>query len=340
MPRHTGTLLLLLGLFLLPLNALADQLKLKNGDILTGNIIKKETDKLIFKTAYAGELSISWTEVASVRSDKPLRIVLTDDSNMKGRLAPSAAGKASVLQKDTQVAQIDLSKLLYINPSAEVSGVGITWSGRVNLGGTFTQGNSNTGTLHFDAESVVRRKHDRLTVGAVVNRAKSEGFDTEFNSRGYSKYDYFVSRKWYDYVNASAENDKFRDIRLRTNTGVGTGYQIFEQPDLNLSLEGGINYIKVNYYNDEDESYPGGRWALKYDQRIFSGGTQIFHEHEFLFDFLNGEHNLFFSKTGLRVPIAKNLNASTQLNIDWAQMPAPGSKNTDAALIFSLGYGW
>lgn len=343
MSRYRGMLLLLFCLGLLPLQALADQIRLKNGDVLSGDIIKKETDKVILKTAYADNISISWTEVVSLRSDKPLQIVLTDDSSMKGRVLPAGNGKAEVqTRKGDHVAQIDLDKLLYINPSAEVSGVGITWSGRINLGGAFTQGNSNSGLLHFDAESVARRKHDRLTVGAVVNRAESEGIDTQFNSRGYTKYDYFVSRQWYAYVNGAAENDRFRDIQLRTSTGVGSGYQFFEQPDLNLSLEGGLNYVKVNYYDDEDEdeSYPGGRWAIKYDQRIFSGGTQLFHEHEFLFGFLNGKNNLFFSKTGLRVPIAKNLNASTQLNVDWAQSPSNGSEHTDTALIFSLGYGW
>jgi putative salt-induced outer membrane protein YdiY len=107
-----------------------------------------------------------------------------------------------------------------------------------------------------------------------------------------------------------------------------------------LSVEGGLNYIMADYYVDEDESYPGGRWALKYDQKIFGGDTEIFHQHEFLFGFLNGKNTLLFSKTGLRVPIAEHLKASTQLNVDWAKEPSPGREDTDLALIFSVGYDW
>lgn len=341
MSRYLSIISVLAGIFLLPQQALSDQIRLKNGDVVTGKIIKKETDKVIFKTSYAGDLSIAWTDVASISSDEPLQVVLIDDSHVKGRLVPSGSGKASVQAEEGEsIAPLALAELLYINPSAEVAGIGTTWTGRVNLGGALTQGNTDTGLVNFNAESVARRKNDRFTIGAIVNRAESEGIDTQFNSRGYTKYDYFLSRQWYAYVNGAMENDRFRDIKLRTSTGVGSGYQIFERPDLNLSLEGGINYIKVDYYLDEDESYPGGRWAVRYDQKVFSSDTQIFHQHEFLFGFLNGENTLFFSQTGLRVPLATNLNASTQLNVDWAKSPSPGRKSTDAALIFSLGYGW
>lgn len=341
MHRYVTIILFVIVFFLPSASAWADEVRLKNGDVLTGEVVRKETDKLVFKTSYAGEVGIIWTQIASLRSDETLRIVMSDDSNLKGRIVPAGSGKANVTTEEGEdVAQIDLNKVLYINPSAEVAAAGITWEGNINLGGAFTKGNSDTGLLNFNAETVIRRKKDRFTLGAVVNRAKSEGEETQFNSRGFGKYDYFLSRQWYAYVNASAEHDRFRDIRLRTSTGAGSGYQVFERPDLKLSLEGGLNYITVDYYFDEDESYPGGRWAIKYDQKVFGGDTEIFHRHEFLFGFLNGENTLFFSQTGLRVPIAENLNASTQLNVDWAKSPPPGRKSTDASLIFSLGYGW
>lgn len=340
MSRYMAAVLLLFGL-LMSHSVWADQIRLKNGDILTGEVVKKESDKVVFRTDYAGELEISWSEVASLDSQEAVRIVLTDDRSMEGRLVPDGKGQAIVqTEGGKEMARIKLIDLLYINPSAEVSGVGITWTGNINLGGTFTQGNSDTGLLHFDAETVARRKRDRFTVGGLVNRGESEGFDTVYNSRVYGKYDYFLNRRWYAYVNAAGENDKFRDIRLRTSTGVGSGFQIFEQPGLNLSIEGGLNYITADYYVDEDDSYPGGRWAVKYDQKIFGGDTEIFHQHEFLFGFLNGKNTLLFSKTGLRVPIADRLKASTQLNIDWAKEPSPGRESTDLALIFSVGYDW
>ena len=51
--------------FIIPMNNLADEVCLKNGDRLPGEVIRMEAGKLIFKTSYAGEISIGWQEVWS-----------------------------------------------------------------------------------------------------------------------------------------------------------------------------------------------------------------------------------------------------------------------------------
>lgn len=320
---------------------LADEIKLKNGDVLTGSIVKKETDKLIFKTSYAGDISIAWSEIVSLNSEAPVQIFLNDETIITGVIEKSEAGRVKIktnrLESKTD---IDLKELDYINPSAEVSGIGVAWSGNVNLGGAITQGNTDTSLIRVDAEAIARTKKNRFTVGGVVNRAKSNDIDTEYNSRGYGKYDHFLTKQWYLYTNATLENDRFRDINLRTSAGVGNGYQIYEQDDLNLAIEGGINYINVDYDQAEDDGYASGRWALRYDQKPLSGNVQLFHQHEVLFGLDDIAKTLVFTKTGLRVPIASSLNASTQLNFDYNNQPAAGREKLDKTLLFSLGYGW
>ena len=55
--------------FLIAGNSLADEVCLKNGDRLTGQVIRMEAGKLILKTMYAGDISIVWQEVASIMTD-------------------------------------------------------------------------------------------------------------------------------------------------------------------------------------------------------------------------------------------------------------------------------
>lgn len=322
-------------------SALADEVHLKNGDLIKGEIIKKETDKLILKTEYAGEIGIAWSAITSLHSDKALNIVLNDDSSFRAPLTDSVPGKAKVeLAQPGGEIEVDLASLKYINPSPAVSGNGVEWHGRANAGGGTTQGNTDTQTFHIDAETVARTKNNRFTLGAVVNRAKSDGIDTQFNSRGYMKYDHFLTKKWYLYANNTLENDRFQDINLRTTVGVGNGYQIFEGADLNLAVEGGLNYVSTDYKVGNDENYPSARWAVKYDQKIFGGNTRIFHEHELLLSLEDMKNNLFFSKTGLRFPLGKGFNASTQYNFDYTQTPTDSRKHSDSALLFNLGYDW
>lgn len=333
-----------------PWLAAADEIRMKNGDVITGKVVRKFNEKLVFKTAYAGEIQVIWSEIETIRTDEPLAVTLSDRTNLRTPLESYDAGKTTIQlapararkDEDKQYAEkeIPLEDLMYINPTPELSGIGVNWKGRINLGGAVTQGNTDTTTLRLDAESIARTLKHRLTVAAVVNRATSDGENTQFNNRSLLKLDRFISNKWYVYANNTLENDRFRDIRLRTITGAGSGYQVYERPDLNLFVEGGLNYVTVNYYDADNESYPGARWAVKYDQRIFSGSTQFFHEHEILLGLDNASNALAFTKTGLRFPIINNFNASVQYNLDWAGQPAEGRKSTDSALIFNLGYVW
>jgi putative salt-induced outer membrane protein YdiY len=262
-------------------------------------------------------------------------VFLSDQSTLNGLIEQTEPGHAKIAGKD-----INLAELNYINPSPLVSGNGVDWKGRINLGGAITQGNTDTSLIRADAEAIARTRDNRLTLGAIVNRAKSNDVDTEYNSRGDAKYDHFLTKKWYLYANTTLENDRFRDIDLRTTTGVGSGYQIFEQDDLNLFIEGGVNYINVNYGVAEDESYASGRWALRYDQKPFKTNVQIFHQHEVLVGLEDFANTLIFSKTGLRVPVTEDINASTQINLDYNNQPAEGRKKLDKTLLFSLGYSW
>lgn len=319
----------------------ADQIKLKNGDVLTGDIVKKETNTVLFKTSYAGVLTVQWSEVESITSDEPVHIVLSDGSNWRGELVETEPGKAELeLENSNQQKNFDLLKTRYINPSPDLTGEGYKWTGNLNAGGTLTHGNSETRGLNFDGETIFRAMKDRYTLSGYFHRLEDHGHNTQFNSRINGKYDRFLEPQWYVYATTTFENDRFRDLRLRSAAGVGSGYQIFETPNLNLSVEGGVDYIKDNFYHAEGSNYPGLRWALKYDQMLFGSSTKLFHEHELLVDVQKSNHLLFSSKTGLRFPPIFNFNATTQFNFNWDNTPAPGRKESDSMLMFTLGYGW
>ncbi|HEU4708434.1 MAG TPA: DUF481 domain-containing protein [Methylophilaceae bacterium] len=341
------SLLMLAALACLPFAAQGDEIRMKNGDFITGKIIKKETSVIVVQTSYAGQLNIQWAEIANIKTDEPVHLILTDGSNLRGPLLEDEEGAANIElsggDEDKNVAaeekEFDLREVRYINPTPDLTGEGVRWTGHVNAGGALTHGNNDTSALRFDGETIARSLKNRYTLTGEYNRAEDRGRDTRFDSRIRAKYDRFLTAQWYGYVNTSFENDRFRDLRLRRVAGVGTGYQIFETPNLNLSIEGGVNHISEDYYTADDQSYPGLRWALRYDQLLF-GRVQLFHNHETLIGFEETSHLLFSSKTGLRFPLLFGLNASTQLNYDWDSDPADGRKKGDTALTFSLGYDW
>ncbi|HEX4984806.1 MAG TPA: DUF481 domain-containing protein [Burkholderiales bacterium] len=321
--------------------AFADELVLANGDRLTGKVVSKETDEVVFHTDYAGDLKVRWADVRGLTTDGPVKLYMEDGRRVKGRLRTEADGTVVVVGEGAeQGTPVDIAKLRYLNPSVDVSGEGARLSGHANAGYSSTAGNTETTKLYVDTELVARTLGNRYTLGARGSRAEDHDVETESNWLGYLKYDHFLTKKWYGYANGDFENDRFKDIRLRSTVGLGSGYQFFESEKTNLLLEGGVNYVRTDFYADADEDYPAARWAVKYDHLLFGSRTQFFYAHEMYVGLDNVENTFLRMQTGLRVPLFGSLNATAQYNVDWDNNPPAGRVRTDRAVLLTLGYTW
>ena len=75
--------------------ALADQVVLKNGDRVSGSIVKKDGKNLTIKSDSFGVITTAWDQVDSIRTDKPVNVVLQDGRTAQGTLA-TTEGKVQV----------------------------------------------------------------------------------------------------------------------------------------------------------------------------------------------------------------------------------------------------
>ena len=72
------SVLLAVVLSLLAFAARADQVTLKNGDRLTGTIVKSDDKTLVIKTDLAGDVNIQWDAITAIVSAQPLHLGLKD----------------------------------------------------------------------------------------------------------------------------------------------------------------------------------------------------------------------------------------------------------------------
>src|SRR5437870_3737141 len=126
----------------------ADQVVLKNGDILTGNIVKKDGGKLTIKSEFLGEVSMPWAAVQSVKSDEVLTVVLPGGESVSGKVS-TANGRLEVASKSAPLAEIGDMR----NPAEQRSweriqhpGLLELWTGFVDLGLALARGNARTDT--------------------------------------------------------------------------------------------------------------------------------------------------------------------------------------------------
>jgi putative salt-induced outer membrane protein YdiY len=339
--RRLWGILLILGL--LPVagggKVMADEIWLKNGDHLTGKVVRMENKLLVFNTPYAGEISMQWGEIVNLRTDTPVTVVLSDDTSAHGIASSGENGKVRVKSKQImETLTIDLALVKLINPKPAEPAIRLR--GRMNIGASVTKGNTNTKTFYSDAEMIARSAQNRFTIGGLYNRAEDNNEKTVDNATGYMKYDHFLTRKWYLFANLTGTKNEFKDLNLRTLGGLGVGYQVLETPLTNLSLEAGVNYVNEDFILAEDKSYPAGRWAVNFDHYLFQKRLQFFHFHEGLLGLESSDDVFIRSQTGVRFPLHGNFNATAQLNYDWDKSPPPGKEKADKNYIFTLGYLW
>jgi putative salt-induced outer membrane protein YdiY len=149
-----------------------------------------------------------------------------------------------------------------------------------------------------------------------------------------------LSEKNFLFVNAKAESDELADLNLRTSLGAGYGRQFIDTDISALAGQIGLSYVDEDHDVSADRAFPSLSLGLKYDRKFFDDKLVYFQNVNVDSSLQDARDVLVRNRLGFRVPISDGINLSAQLNVDYDNQPAPGTKKTDTALIFSVGYGF
>lgn len=311
----------------LPFSAFADTITFKNGDVLSGEVTQHTVLGVVFKTSFGAKLIIPRGEIADI-------VEAVDDV---AALEP-AAGEAS---KEKTIVNTLSDPFASAADGVAKTIKQVEWKGEVNVGGLLQTGNTEKNAIRVDSKVIARREKDRMTAIFEYDRAEDDGVISEDMASLEGIYDYFWKPKWFINSNLKFEQDDISNIDLRTDLGLGVGYQMYEQDDLNLQYILGTTYIREDFAaNGGTEEDIALSWQFKYDQKLFSDVISIFHNHELEVPFDDTEAFLFESDTGLKIPVAANLVGTAKVEFDWDNQPALTVKEDDTKYTVSLGYSW
>jgi putative salt-induced outer membrane protein YdiY len=315
--RH---LAVLLSIFALSVPLCADELHLANGDRFTGTVQRLAGGTLTFKTPH-GDLQLPWGEVTLLRTDEPVLVTI-------------GGGAPNVVLLDTSGGDVPLSDILAIErPQPPLS-----LTGGASAGFLTTTGNSDISSLRLDGELVARRRHDRYTTTAVLNRGEDSGRESVRNASGSLRYDRFLSERFFLNGSVILAHDRFRELDLRTAVGAGVGYQVWDTPAARLSVEGGVGYVKENFALSPDNSYTALREATKLELFFADRRVQAFHHQDMYFG-PAGDDNLFLRmQNGVRLSVVGGFVTTAQMDLDYDRSPAPGRGTTDRSFALTFGY--
>lgn len=227
---------------------------MKNGDRLTGSILKSDGKNLTMKSEFAGAVTIPWEAVEGISSSLPLSLKLTDGQTIVG-LVTTADGNIEVQTKDVGRISTARSAVQTIRSAEEEArhqaeierlrnpGLLDLWSGFLDTGLATTRGNSKTSAFNLGANAARTTQRDKIGVYFTSLRASNSTTGTSVTTanaiRGGLRYDVNISKKSFAFGFTDLEFDEFQKLDLRFVTGGGLGYHAINTPKTVLDLFSG-----------------------------------------------------------------------------------------------------
>jgi putative salt-induced outer membrane protein YdiY len=333
--RKHATYLISTVLFLLlsVTAAFADVVELQNGDRITGTVTRLSGGTLTLKTA-GGDLSIPWDMIRTLTSTAPLQVTIKGRPGKQtiSAIATTAPGQLQ-LTPTGPVAATDITDIEPVTPNVSING-------GASAGFLNSHGNTDVFALRMDGDLAIRQNKNRYSATAALNRVKDRALDrdTAKNWNTALNYDRFLNKRLFINANAIFTNDEFRDIDLRSAFGLGLGYVVVDTPIVKLTANGGLGWVKENFFVAPDDDYTAAHESVSLDVFAIPHRVEFFHKHDGYFG-LEGDNKLFIkTNQGARLTVIKDFVTTFELDLDYDGSPSPGRKSTDRTLALTFGY--
>jgi putative salt-induced outer membrane protein len=342
---------------LLTIPALADQVKLKNGDQLTGSIAKSDGKELVIKTDYAGDVTVKFEAIQAITSAGDLNVslggktvvgpVTTSGDNVvvaTKTAGPVEAPRASVTMLRSPAEQAAYEKSLH-------PGFGEGWNGGVNVGFAVTRGNSETKNLNIAFNASRKGFHDKLSLYTnsvyATNDLPTASPHTTANAiGGGARYDRDFTPRVFGFVNGDFYHDSLQNLDLRSLFGGGLGLHAIKSDATTLDLLAGANYTHESYsipINPPDPAKTRNQAGLTLGDDFMHklGKSTVFTQNWYFYPNLSqtGEYRTTFN-LGLVTKINKWLGWQNSFGDIYVSNPPTGKKKNDLLLSTGLNFSF
>jgi len=325
--------------------ALADQVSLKNGDRLSGTVVKSDGKTLVLHTDYAGDVSLKWDTVEGIQSSEPLHVQLQDGKTVSGPVSTSD-GKLEVATKSGNV-ESNVADVKTLRNDAEQAAYEKTlhpgllqgWASGLNAGFALTRGNSATTNLSLAFTATRQTSNDKLGLYAnsvyAANDARGAVPSTTANTAGGGfRYDHDITKRVFGFVATDFFADALQALNLRSVFGGGAGYHAIKSDTTTLDLLAGLNYTHESY-----TTFSRNFAALTLGEQLMHklGKSTVLNEQALIFPNLNsvGDYRSTIDFSTV-TKVTKRLGWQNAFSDVYVTNPPPGKKSNDVILTTGL----
>ena len=338
-------ILMVLGLLILSASAWgADQVALKNGDRLTGTIVKSDDKTLVLKSEFAGQVSIQWDAVQEISSEEALHIQVKDGKDLVGKVTTREGN----LYIETNNGKVEMPKdaVLIVRSEPEQAayekslhpGLLQGWNGGSNIGFALTRGNSQTKNLAVAFDAARKTLHDGLTLHAAAVYSSNDAAGaipsiTANAIQGGLRYDRNITDRLFGYGSADFQTDDLQGLDLRSVFGGGFGFHAIKNESTTLDFLAGINYTREKY-TTFTRNFPAASIGEEYMHKLH-GGTIITQQMYIYPDLSNTSEYRGTFNFGTVTKINKWMGWQNSFSDIYVSNPPVGKKQND--IIFTTG---
>jgi len=335
-------LIVLACLVLLVQISQGDEIRLKNGDRISGKIQHLVDGKLSFKADAAGPVTVDLSDIQTLSSDEPIEVNLKDKTGFMQKVSSAEPGRFAIEGSESMKAQeFAVADIVSINPPVKPIP---KWTGDIAVGITSTHGNTKTEMISANANFSKRTEKDRTTASTDYAKGEQEDPDTgedvtiEDWWRAKGKYDYFFSKKMYGYIDGRYEKDAIAELDRRTIIGLGAGYQWIESDDMNFSTEFGLASLYEKYDNQTDSnSEITLQLGYNFDKK-FRKNIKFVHDLTY-YPSIDKVSDYYLTTTaGVRADFSETFFLTAKAIMNYDATPAIGAHKTDVKYFLGLGY--
>jgi putative salt-induced outer membrane protein YdiY len=324
----------------------ADQVVLKNGDRVTGSIVKKDDKNLTVKTDQFGVIAVPWDQIESITAEKPVHVIFQDGRTLQGTLTVGG-GKAEVTTPQGKIHVSPADIVVIRNDDEEVAyqrllhpGWGQLWAGTGTVGFAGTAGNAQTLTFTtgINADRVTNTDRTALYLSFIRASANinNENEATAEAVRAGVSYGHNVNSRLFVSAFNDWEYDRFQNLDLRFVIGGGLGFHAYKTERSSLDLLAGIAYNRSSFatpfVRNSAEFYWGDEYSLK-----LTSATSLVQSYRMFNDLTNtGIYRVNFDM-GLSTKLLKWLSWNLSVSDRYLSDPAPGRKTNDFFYTTGLG---
>lgn len=285
----------------------AEEIHLKNGDTVSGEIIEQSDENISLKTDAMGTI-----------------LIKRDFVDYVGSVDIEVSGESTPVDKEA-LAQAEET----------------LWQREIAFGYNKSSGNTQNNQLSLRFNANRKTDHDEFIIKAdSFYSSSNEKMDTQ-KWYGMLRYAFsFYENKWYNFYKIEGNHDRFANIDYRIVPSTGIGYWFSDEPDFKAMVEAGVGLEHTTFRDgimntNEAVLIPRAFFEKKLfvDSRI-SQDIILYPSLEEMREFR------LHSETSLVNPISDKLSLQLSLITDYDSAPPKDTKKRDTRLISSLTYAF